>query len=106
MVTFSEATRRSRAAGSALRHCTRDAPAASTASRPPVTPSAVMPSAVPHIDLIPGALECDMDPQHRRRQVIHHSDRGSNGGLNWSSQHLEAPRGFSRCDPAEEATAI
>ena len=33
-VTFSAAARRSSAAGSALRHCTSDAPAASTASKP------------------------------------------------------------------------
>ena len=38
-VAFSAAARRSSTAGSALRHCTSDAPAASTDSRPSVTPS-------------------------------------------------------------------
>jgi transposase InsO family protein len=45
-------------------------------------------------DLVLGALEyalwgrgLDSDPAQRR--LIHHSDRGAQGGFNWSSQHLE-----------------
>jgi transposase InsO family protein len=41
-------------------------------------------------DLILAALEYGVWSRDvRDQQLIHHSDRGSNGGFNWSSQHLE-----------------
>ncbi|BCJ67573.1 IS3 family transposase [Polymorphospora rubra] len=41
-------------------------------------------------DLILAALEYGIWSRDvRAGQLIHHSDRGSNGGFNWSSQHLD-----------------
>ncbi len=41
-----------------------------------------------HTTVVLDALE--MAATHRRaRQVVHHSDHGSQGGFNWSSQHLQ-----------------
>jgi putative transposase len=39
-------------------------------------------------ELVLDALEMAIG-QRRPDRVIHHSDQGSQGGLTWSSQHLE-----------------
>jgi putative transposase len=42
-------------------------------------------------DLILGALEYGIWTRDvRDGQLVHHSDKGSNGGFNWSSQHLDS----------------
>ena len=41
-----------------------------------------------HADLVVDALEMAVARRHPGRGVIHHSDQGSQGGFNWSSQRL------------------
>jgi len=49
-------------------------------------------------ELVLDAMEMAVG-QRRPRDVIHHSDQGSQGGLNWSLQHLEG----GDCDDGSEA---
>jgi putative transposase len=58
------------------------------------------------VELVLGALEyavwgrgLDGDPAQRR--LIHHSDRGAQGGFNWSSQRLDS----EGCDGSKEASS-